>query len=306
MKKILYAISISTLFLINCETIVDINIPVEPPKLVINSTLSDGEYMKVNISESQHILDETDYRKVEGATVEIYTNGTLLTTLPDSLDGNYISSSYKPLRGNNYQIKVTKSGFESINAQVLMPLDTANILTVTLDSIEINEFDYAYETLKFSVEIEDNGSTPNFYEIAIYLEYYDYSFNYDVDPPVVIDSFYRFQPLFIESLDPSLEDYQSFGESILFNDELFNGHQYTMNVLSNSFYYFEDPNFTFNPTFYAVLNNTSESYYLYRLSSQLQSWTVDNPFAQPVTVYNNIENGFGVFGAYNTAMVKVE
>ena len=289
-----------------CETVVDINIPVEPPKLVINSTLSEDQYIKVNISESQHILDESDYKKVEGAVVEIYEEGKLLTTLTDSLDGNYISATFMPQRGKSYQINAAKNGFEPITAQVLIPLDTADIITVTLDSIEINEFDYVYETLKFSIEIGDNGNIKNFYEIAIFMEYYDYSFNYDVNPPVVIDSFHRFQPLFIESLDPSLEDYQSFGESILFNDELFNGHRYTMNVLSSSFYYFEDPNFTFNPTFYAVLNNTSESYYLYRLSSQLQNWTVDNPFAQPVTVYNNIENGFGIFGAYNTAMVKVE
>lgn len=306
MKNFQYIfVSILILFL-SCETVVDINIPVEPPLLVINSSLGDGEFIKVNVSQSQHILDSHDYKKVVGATVEIYENNQLLTTLPDSADGNYISATFKPIRGKMYGVKVSKTGFETVNAEVLLPLDTAEILQVKLDTVEVNEFDYSYETIRFSVDINDNGANKNFYEIAIYMEYYNYMYDYDVVPPVVLDSFQVIERLYIQSLDPSLEGYQSYGQSIIFNDELFNGHKYTMRVLSNSFFYFGGDDYKFEPTLYVVLNNTSESYYLYGLSSQLQNWTTGDPFAQPVTVYNNIENGFGILGAYNTSVVKVE
>ncbi len=283
---------------------IDINIPVEPPLLVLNSTLSDDAFIKVNLSESQHILDNGDYQKITGAIIEIYENGKLLTVLPDSLEGNYISATHIPKKGHTYQIKSSKSGFETVTSEVLLPLDTAEIISVSMDLVEITDFDYTYESLEFSVKLNDNGESVNFYEIAIYIKYYNYSFDDTVFPIVPIDSFPVYEKLYINSPDPSLEEYQSYGQSILFNDEFFNGHDYTMKILSNSFYFPED--YPFAPTFYVTLKNTSESHYLYGLSSQLQEWTIDNPFAQPVTVYNNIENGFGVFGAYNTSIVKVE
>ena len=47
------------------------------------------------------------------------------------------------------------------------------------------------------------------------------------------------------------------------------------------------------------LRNTSKSYYLYRQSVDLQRWTEDDPFAQPVQIYTNITNGFGILSGYN-------
>ena len=43
------------------------------------------------------------------------------------------------------------------------------------------------------------------------------------------------------------------------------------------------------------LHNISKSYYYYRTSLELYQSASGNPFAQPVQVYSNIENGFGVF-----------
>ena len=43
------------------------------------------------------------------------------------------------------------------------------------------------------------------------------------------------------------------------------------------------------------LHNISKSYYYYRTSLELYQNTSGNPFAQPVQVYSNIENGFGIF-----------
>lgn len=289
-----------------CETIVEIDIPVEAPSLVINSTLSDKEYFKANISESKHILDGSDvYKKVQGATVEIYEDGNLLTLLADSLEGNYISNSYKPVRGKMYEIVVSKNGFETASANVLMPLDTAIILGVKIDTVVESEFGYTSYYLRFSVEIKDNPEQENFYDISIYQKSHSVRYDYTVDPPEIIDTVYYYNKLYIQSRDPGLEEFQSFGQNIIFNDELFNGSTYRMNVLSSIRIDPSNPNEN-ELSYFVELANTSESYYRYELSSQLQYWTEDNPFAQPVTVYNNIENGFGIFGAYNTAMYKVK
>ena len=287
-----------------CETVVDIDIPIDPPSLVINSTLIDDEYIKVHISQSQHILDEERYKTVTGATVEIYENGDLLTTLPDSLEGHYISATHKPTRGNTYEVRVTKAGFETASARVLLPLDTVDIISIKMDTIQENSNGYIQDYLAFNVEIKDNKDYNNYYSISIYKRLFSYSYDFSVTPPLVIDSAYMFIKLpDLRSNDPSLEEHQSNGSSILFNDELFNGKTFQMEVLA---YIWFDPYYEGDVTYFVSVKNTSESYYLYTLSTKLQTFAGENPFAQPVMVYSNIENGFGIFGAYNTAVVKIQ
>ncbi len=304
-KTFLFISSIA--LMLSCETVVDINIPVEPPQLVLNSTMIDGEFYWANLTQSQHILNSKNYEPVEGAIVEVYSENKLIATIPDSLNGNYISANFKPVKGKSYQIKIQKSGYDVITSDVAIPLDTVKIIAVRIDTVEINEFGYTSEYLKFGVDFKDDANTKNYYEISVNRTYYEYVYDYSFSPPLFIDSVFRTDQMFVETRDPSLEEYQSYGYSILFDDEFFDGNTHTVNLLYYENQIWEDGSSPYGPyTYYVVMNNTSKSYYLYELSSALQSWNIDNPFAQPVTVYNNIENGFGVLGAYNTAVYKVE
>ncbi len=304
MKTTLFIPLTLVAFLLGCETVVDIQIPLEPPKLVINSTLVPGEFMHVHVSQSQHILDESEFKMVGGAIIDIYEDGTLLTTLPDSAGGNYISAIHKPTPGKTYRISVSKNGFENISAGVTVPSDTAHILSVKVDTVELNDFDYMATYLRFSIEIEDDGDIENFYEISVLKEYYRYDFDYSQSPPELLDSTYVIERINLESRDLGLEEFQSYGQRILFDDFLFNGRIYNIRVLTYLNYYNEE--YEGKPKYHVVLGNTSESYYLYGLSAKLQYWTEGDPFAQPVQVYNNITNGYGILGAYIQATRSVD
>ncbi|MFT6867249.1 MAG: hypothetical protein ACJA08_002089 [Cyclobacteriaceae bacterium] len=52
------------------------------------------------------------------------------------------------------------------------------------------------------------------------------------------------------------------------------------------------------------IKKVSEEYYKYEQTSQLQFDIGGDPFSQPVPVFNNIENGFGIFAGYNGNSVK--
>ncbi|MCB0476306.1 MAG: DUF4249 family protein [Flavobacteriaceae bacterium] len=49
----------------------------------------------------------------------------------------------------------------------------------------------------------------------------------------------------------------------------------------------------------------SEDYYLYHSSITRQNYSEGSSFAEPVFVYNNIENGHGVFAGFNTSVDSV-
>ncbi len=285
---------------------IDVDIPLEPSKLVINSTLIPGQPFRVHLSGSQHILDNGDYKNVTGAEIKIYENDQLLTTLPDSTGGNYISGTFMPKAGQRYRVEASKNGFETVTAQETLPEKPAKIISVKTDTVETNDYGYSQKHLEFDIEIEDR-SEKNYYEIIIKRTTIGLYYDYSQDPPVVTDTVTRVRNKSLQSEDPSLEEFQNYGQSIYFDDGLFNGKKYHMKVSAQSEDFSNRENDVLEDYYEIYLRNTSEAYYLYKRSTELQAWTEDDPFAQPVQVYNNISNGYGIFAGYNNEMVyKVE
>jgi hypothetical protein len=307
MKKILILIIVIIAISQGCKTVVEINIPNEPPKLVINSTLEPDEYIKIHLSQSQHILDEKDFEPISGAAVDIYEDEAFITTLPDSTNGNYISANYKPKKGKTYKITVSKEGFEDVSAQVIIPPSAATVNGVELDTVEISEADYIATYLRFNIQLEDDIDVENFYDISIVKKNWLYEYDNSISPPVVIDSVLRTSQLLLETKDLGLEEFQSYGEHIVFNDNFFNGKTYSVKILSELNSDVADmPEDEGNTTFYLKVANTSKSYYLYEVSFMLQKWTAYDPLAEPVQVFNNITNGYGVLGACNVRTIILE
>ena len=54
-----------------------------------------------------------------------------------------------------------------------------------------------------------------------------------------------------------------------------------------------------------VLRTTTEEYYNYHYTRDLQASVESNPFAQPVQVFDNIEGGLGVFAGYSQVEKEV-
>ena len=50
---------------------------------------------------------------------------------------------------------------------------------------------------------------------------------------------------------------------------------------------------------FVYLISASEDYFRYKRTYSLQEESSGDPFAQPVNVYNNIENGFGIVAGYS-------
>ena len=88
-------------------------------------------------------------------------------------------------------------------------------------------------------------------------------------------------------------------EQGLFNDILFNGQSKALELeipYNKSTGFESGYEWSYKTLGVRVyLHNISKSYYYYRTSLELYQSASGNPFAQPVQVYSNIENGFGVF-----------
>ena len=57
---------------------------------------------------------------------------------------------------------------------------------------------------------------------------------------------------------------------------------------------------------YVILSTVSEGQYRYTRSVDLQYENDGNPFAEPVQVYTNVENGFGIMAGSSASQVVVD
>ena len=86
------------------------------------------------------------------------------------------------------------------------------------------------------------------------------------------------------------------GESVLLSDQFFDGETYKFKGRFAAYY---GGGVTDSIPYNFVIRSVTPEYYYWSKSYYLKSQTDDNPFAEPVSVYNNLENGLGIFGLFS-------
>ncbi len=287
----------------SCTKLEDVSdFPTEDPKLVVNSVFTPDSFWYFEVSKSLSVLDQANLNYIDDATIKLYENGILLETLSTPTTYNdgriaFHSSTNKPIVGKNYSIKVSASGFEDVSSEGSLPnsivaLDVSklSIISKTIEVYDSSTYDI---NAKMTITLMDPVNEDNYYEL--YLFSID-TFYWDWTDSSVYDLTTYMEYLYSE--DPSVEGYNHYNlGSVLFTDHLFDGetHEMTFDIYTYTH--------TYSPSkkFYAMLRTHSRDSYLYEKSSSLYMSGSDNFFAEPVQVYNNIDNGYGIFGGYVTS-----
>lgn len=313
MKSFCFLIRLITVpaifFFSSCETIVEIELPEKPPSLVVNCFFNPDSVWKVNVSKSQHIFDNAGIQKINNAKISLYEGSALIDNPTLVSDGNYVSSkNLKPETGKNYKITVSADGFKNIESSDFAPVST-QILKVDTGTV----FRQNQKYFEMKIKFKDNPSVKNYYNIQIFAEQYRISFD-SLGQPIKDTANSEIIPYSFESNDIIFGEHQNwFGnEGAIFTDEIFASKgEYQLSIFANIYIYQYDFSSGHSSVtksesnvskFYIHLKSVSESYYKYVAS--YQNWRQSNgdPFSQPVQVYNNISNGYGIFAGYSSAL----
>jgi uncharacterized protein DUF4249 len=158
--------------------------------------------------------------------------------------------------------------------------------------------------LQCLIEFEDRADEKNYYMLSIdnfrveVFEYYDEFNRVHYDTISYNDSYFESDDIIIEHWM-----YMENSEFIMFTDNLISGKTYELNIRLedySSFDYGYNIQSSDTSTVYFNLYSVSESYYQYFKSFSMHRNARDNPFAEPVQVYSNIENGLGVFAGFSS------
>lgn len=287
-----------------CERPVELDLDLPDPRLVIVSNFTLGEKVKVRVSKSQNILDESPSEYLANASVGLYQGDKLIEELmliiepAERIPPYYVTPTFEPEPAITYTIKVAAAGFEPVIAHSFIPAP------VDIGDFSVSEVvegpghtnfskSYSYEVF---LSFEDPGDEVNYYHLNFYQEVINYE-NTEAGDTVIISK--RLEPVTFENINGSDFVESVFGGGILFEDNPFS------EGLSFSFSIMISPEFQYLGKVFAELRTVSEEYYLFHRSiSQSQNQT-DGPFTSPVVIFNNIENGHGVFAGYNTSQDSI-
>jgi len=301
------------IFIIACEQVVEIDIPEHDSQLVLSSFYKAGD-TKVTafLTKSLSVLDSENTDDVWDATVKLYENDVFLGDLEVGLDttyrsyatatdslGNYIFEDIidqitqlyllklsAPLEmGKTYKITAEATGYETISATQKLP-SPPDILNVSYEPMSgIGMEGYLMDA--YNVVIQDIPNQDNYFEFRVFSKG-KFSGN-------ILNGEWHTE--WTESLTPGVETGIS-GVSLI-KDDLFDADTYNVKILA----WPEDSTYNYLKV---EVNMISRDKYLFSKSMPAYYNAEGNPFAEPVIVHSNVENGQGIFSLQNSTEWIIE
>ncbi len=265
-----------------CEQVIDIELPVHEPRIVVNGHYENGdENFFVYLTDSRPVLDSQNIEPILNAEVLLYENDILIDTMLHFGSGYYSIPLNAPfIVGNRYKVTASAIGFETVTTEqvLLAPINFSIVNYRSEGGVDL-EGEVRDE---IEIEFDDPVDQQNFYEVVVFRRKKAEPENY--------------RGKYTWSLAPYMEDGWS---APIFNDDFINGKTERLKILTSTMD-------TSRVTISVKLNAISKDKYLLSKSLVAYGNADGNPFAEPVIVHTNVENGYGLFGVSATNEVILE
>lgn len=306
MRHLLFFLSISAGFASCSDDFFSQTLEIDPPayekQFVLHGFGSNlDSVFRITLTQNYGILDNVPDTAwaVPDATVEIYEEGQKKATLGLS-PGNVKLHEATVLpgffqAGKTYELRASHPGFPTVTSRQTMPE------AVAVDSVRFREkagIDPDGSRLSaIDVFLKDEAGVENYYEIRVAVKFPKLEYNYDSLGNVVIDTigFELFTVSMTDSDDPNAQ--LTYGGGIAVSDRFFDGQSYKFVAKM-----YEEGGYTFEVRVRAI----TEEYYLWGISAKRKYDAEENPLAEPVTTYTNLDAGIGIFGLAHEQVFEVE
>src|SRR6218665_3591796 len=276
------------LLFFSCEKEVDYDDELLASKLVVHGLLQVDSACVIYLDRTSNFMeDQPDVGIYSGANVVIenLTTGITYSTSAPVYSNRY-ELPFVVEANTDYRLTVTHPDYPTVTAT------THTSPIVPLISIDTISADYqGYLHLQSTWKWQD-PSGENYYMVSSSVEVEDSINNYVSSSRSGLASS---DPIADNQADAPLNDYNS-SMFFVFKDETFESAIKTLVCYSPNLNYMSNETDIITTTYY--FSSLNRDAYLYYRSVQKQNG-VDPTFAEPVKVYTNIENGYGIFGCTN-------
>jgi hypothetical protein len=282
--------------------------------LVINCFLVADCQNKVYINQSNALLKPDSMSRIYGAEIQIKEANDLLATFNDVKKSVSIDN-FTPKAGHTYEIRVSHPGKQTAIATTSIPYNVNIKITEPIEDIDwVQGQDYEDHFAMLKIQIDDTASTKDYYLVQVtgrFISTEPESFTKEqidtIRMPInmllnhaAVDAYMNdegnYNPPMRENMGSFIQG--GYGSKMILSDALFNGKSQIFELQINTTWLHKNfPNFKVKVSFQAQVYRINEAYYKYLTSYARHQYTKEDPFAEKVPVYNNIENGFGIFAS---------
>ncbi len=294
-----------------CRQVIEPDLPEHTPRLVLQAFFTSDGSWPAKVGGSVGILQPLAYEEtsVADAEVELVAGDRIVGELKFHEGARvYVFEDSSLQAGETYSLQVSAPGFETIRATdtVPRPVPTFILSYVVNDSSHFEESlsgdAWIRVDLSIKLEIQDPPGQANYYQIRTFRSVSTVEYISTEESILKIKK----QEGSISTKDPSImadnnniegfpfEEEGTFsGRAPYFRDTLFDGRNHEIELSCR----FVEPEG--KPFFLQVLY-ISETFYDHLQNARLHEYIRENPFAEPLNVYGNVENGYGIFAGYSS------
>ncbi len=287
------------------EHVVDIELPGKPPQLVVECLFKPDQPFHFFIFKSINIVSVKRSVALINAQVVLYEDNIEVEKFGFNEQQNGYYSTVKPQPLKKYKVVVNAPGFDEVTAESFIP-----------EKVKIKEATAQYSfrgatgflspansiSGTFQVKFDDLPTDENrFYAFTV--EHMDFFKNPTLSP------YY----LFVYGLQSDYYPMETGQDVVLVTNSLFKQKPFTarLDFLYGAVWVNDvDISSDYLKSFYKIhLLSVSQDYYEYfrKLDDHLKNQTADFfSSGNPVGVYSNIQNGYGIFAGYNEDIVEIK
>ncbi len=273
--------------------VVEIELPSHTPKPVLVCVLNAGDTMvSALVSRSKGILDRGNFEYPANAQVQLWGNGAVLATLvfnPLSLKYEARLAQPLPADGGAYRLELVLPGFAPAWAEQAMPRPPV-IVSAALRRSGVITNDGARQD-EIIIEIQDPAQEQNYYRIFV-----KERLAAEIEPG---DTTVLENERYLNFSDPNFS-YGS-GANLIITDGAFNGRNYKLRFST----YPQEVIPEIDASYVVWVYQISREAYLYERTRSVYEQNTGNPFAEPIQVFSNIQEGYGIFALGNAVRVLV-
>jgi len=293
MKFYFFPLILTFLFLYSCDSLVDpvltIEIPEHKPNLAVSAHLNNLDTAAlVYVTYTKGILEPETNNTLEDVQVNLYEATSLIRTfkLDWSIDTTKSGESIvRPIfkadkinfrEGVSYRLTVEAASFEKVITNQEFPKKIEIIDANYNPNVTIDEKGVVVDEIK--LQFKDPPNQDNYYLANILLHSTDESGHAIKSIP----TFYTNSPIARERPN-----------GLFFSDVTFEGKAYTLDILVQDW----------TPTKHDIIEiqlfSISKDRFFFEQSLEIYKENLENPFSEPLILYENIVNGNGIFTLSN-------
>ncbi|WP_372936130.1 DUF4249 domain-containing protein [Mariniphaga sediminis] len=282
--KTLFIILLAPTLFLSCEKDVTFEFD-RPSKLCLNCILNPDSTITARLTLSRNIENSSAFQPIDDATIMLYENGMELNTLTSKGEGDYYLN-YHPKHQNEYKIVVLHPDFDNLEATTVIPRQP--VVYHKPDTLEYIEAGHFY-LLDVHYEIHDMSGPTNYW---LYWKHTLHGVTYSGG------GFLSLNAPFIDDFNRRLDSDAEYGFVYSYYVRI-SDVGYEESVLG-----FNASGKTESFTNFLSADEHYDKYIKSSVKAHLNS-EGELPFKEPVQIYSNIKNGYGIFGACTITTIKL-